>query len=88
MQQETWSVVWDLDDDLGGNVHHVAEHDLTKDEVEDVLLDASLDIDLSDSSGRRLRQGWTSTGRYIVVIWEFIDEDTAYPVTAYEPTDE
>ena len=30
-------IVWDLDDDLEGNVQHIAEHGLTIEEVEDVL---------------------------------------------------
>jgi hypothetical protein len=30
-------VIWDLDDDPDGNVVHIAEHDLTKDDVLDAL---------------------------------------------------
>jgi uncharacterized DUF497 family protein len=86
--RESWSVLWDLPEDPEGNTAHVAEHGLTIDEIEDVLLNASLPIDKSDSSGRDLRQGWTSTGRWIVVTWEEIDDDTVRPVTAYEPEPE
>jgi hypothetical protein len=32
-------VIWDEDDDPDGNVAHIAEHDITIDEVEDVLYD-------------------------------------------------
>jgi hypothetical protein len=84
MRRETWSVIWDLPDDPDGNVQHIIEHGLTEDEVEDVLLDQSLAIEFSESSGRPLRQGWTSTGRFIAVVWESIDDDTVRPVTAYE----
>ena len=87
MNRETWGVIWDLPDDPDGNVHHITEHGLTKDEVEDVLLDADLDTEESESSGRPLRRGGTDTGRFIVVIWEFIDPDTVMPVTAYELID-
>ena len=51
MRRESWSVLSDLPDDEEGNVHHIAEHGLTVDEVEDVLLNADLDIDISASSG-------------------------------------
>ncbi len=30
-------VIWDLEDDPEGNVQHIAEHDLTPEEVESVL---------------------------------------------------
>jgi hypothetical protein len=31
---EPWQIVWDLEDDLEGNVQHILEHDITMDEVE------------------------------------------------------
>jgi hypothetical protein len=77
------SVIWDLDDDPEGNVHHCAEHDVTKEEVEEVL-QCGTDADTSWSSGRPVLFGDTSTGRHIMVVYEEIDADTAYPVTAYE----
>jgi hypothetical protein len=33
------TIIWDLDDDSDGNVQHIAEHDVTADEVEEVLYD-------------------------------------------------
>jgi len=72
-----------LDDDPAGNVQHIAEHDITKDEVEEVL-DNPDGIESSRSSGHPIAFGETSTGRLIAVIYEEIDEDTVYPVTAYE----
>lgn len=77
------SVIWDLDDDPDGNVQHCAEHDITKEEVEEVL-QSSMDADTSWSSGRPVLFGDTSTGRHLMVVYEEIDTDTAYPVTAYE----
>jgi uncharacterized DUF497 family protein len=77
------SIVWDLDDDPEGNVQHCAEHDVTKEEVEEVFQNAA-DADISRSSGRPIVFGDTSTGRHLMVAYEEIDQDTVYPVTAYE----
>jgi hypothetical protein len=76
-------IIWDLDDDPEGNVQHCAEHDVSKEEVEEVLQNAT-DSDTSRSSGRPVAFGDTSTGRHIMVVYEEIDVHTAYPVTAYE----
>ncbi len=75
--------IWDLDDDREGNVQHIAEHGITKDEVEQVLENPE-GIESSRSSGRPIAFGETSTGRIIAVVYEEIDQDTVYPVTAYE----
>lgn len=77
------SVFWDLDDDPEGNVHHCAEHGITKEEVEEVIENA-IDSDVSRSSGRPVVFGETRTGKYLMVVFEEIDSDTIYPVTAYE----
>lgn len=75
--------IWDLDDDLEGNVKHCGEHGVTQDEVEEVIQNAT-DADTSRSSGRLVVFGDTSTGRHLMVVYEEIDADTVYPVTAYE----
>jgi hypothetical protein len=64
----------------------VAEHGLTPEEVDEVLLDDTLATAFSGSSGLPCRFGHTSTGRYIIVVWEEVDDDprTVYPVTAYD----
>lgn len=77
------TIIWDLDNDPNGNVQHIAEHDLTKDEVEDVLTNPER-RSASRSSGLPVVFGTTSTGRCIAVIFEEIDADTAKPVTAYD----
>jgi uncharacterized DUF497 family protein len=77
------SVIWDLDDDPDGNVQHCAVHGVTKEEVEEVLQNAT-DDDLSRSSGRPVVFGDTNSGRHLMVVYDEIDEDTVYPVTAYE----
>lgn len=80
------TVIWDDADDPDGNTAHVAEHGLTPDEVDEVLLDESLPIVSSRSSGRPGRFGWTSTGKHIVVFWDDVSDDPKiiYPATAYE----
>ena len=77
------SIIWDLDDDPDGNVQHCAKHGVSKEEVEEVLASAD-DTDTSRSSGRPVAFGDTSTGRHLMIVFEEIDADTAYPVTAYE----
>jgi uncharacterized DUF497 family protein len=77
------SILWDLDDDPEGNVQHCAEHGVTKEEVEEVFENAT-DRDVSHSSGRPMVFGDTSAGRHLVVVYEEVDDDTVYPVTAYD----
>jgi hypothetical protein len=77
------TIIWDLDDDPQGNVQHIAEHDLTKEEVEEVLAEPE-GRSPSRSSGLPLVFGATSTGRFIAVVFQEIDADTVKPVTAYD----
>jgi hypothetical protein len=77
------TILWDLDDDPEGNVQHIAAHDLTKEEVEEVLADPER-RGISRSSGLPLVFGSTSTGRFIAVVFQEIDADTVRPVTAYD----
>lgn len=77
------SIIWDLDDDPAGNVQHCGEHGVTKEEVEEVFQNVT-DEDTSHSSGRPVVFGDTSAGRHLMVVYEQIDDDTVYPVTAYE----
>jgi len=78
-------IIWDLDDDPDGNVQHIAEHGLSIDEVEEVLF-AAEEVIASNSSGRPMVFGETSTGKQIAVVFDVVDEDPlcVYPVTAYE----
>jgi uncharacterized DUF497 family protein len=77
------SILWDRDDDPRGNVQHIARHNLTKDEVEDVF-DNPTSTDISQSSGRPVVFGETRTGRYIMVPYSVVDASTVYPVTAFD----
>ncbi len=74
-------VLWD--DTPGGNVEHVEEHDLTTGDV-DYVLENPESFGKSRRSGRPCLFGHTPDDRYIVVIYEEIDDDTVIPVTAYE----
>lgn len=77
------SVFWDLDEDSEGNVFHCAQHGVTKEEVEEVFLNA-LDVDISRSTGRPVVFGETKTGRHLIVVFEAIDKNTVYPITAFD----
>ncbi|MCY2988046.1 MAG: hypothetical protein NTY19_09310 [Planctomycetota bacterium] len=78
-------IIWDLDEDADGNVQHIAEHGITVEEVEDVLC-AAEEVVASHSSGRPITFGEASTGKYLAVVFEVVEEEplAVYPVTAYE----
>ncbi len=65
------SIIWDLDDDPGGNVQHCAEHDISKEEVEEALSNAT-DGDISRSSGRPVIFGDTNAGRHLMIAFEIV----------------
>lgn len=81
-------ILWDLEDDPEGNFWHICVegHGLTREEVDEVLEAHHPGTATSQSSGRPLVFGWTSTGKYVVVVYEDVDPDVpaVYPVTAYE----
>jgi len=77
------AIIWDMEDDPEGNVRHCAEHGISKEEVEEVLQHAT-DVDLSRSSGRPVVFGDTGAGRHLMVVYEMVDADTVYPITAYQ----
>jgi uncharacterized DUF497 family protein len=77
------AIIWDLDDDPDGNVRHCEEHGVTKEEVEEVF-EKVTDADVSRSTGRPVVFGETKSGRSLMVVYEQIDDDTVYPVTAYD----
>jgi uncharacterized DUF497 family protein len=79
-------IIWDLAEDPDGNVLHIAAHGITVEEVEEVLLDRDSEDTTSRPSGRPIPFGYTSSGRYLAVVWEHVDDDplTIYPVTAYD----
>jgi len=81
----TYRCEWDLDDDPHGNVQHIADHGLTKEDVENAL-EYGCEPEPSRSSDRPLVYGPAVDGRTIVVVFEMIDPQDAgwvYVVTAY-----
>lgn len=77
------NIIWDVDRDPRGNVQHIAEHDLTVEDVEDVLA-APASEGHSASTGNPAAWGHVPDGRFIIVVYEAIDEDTIRVITAYE----
>ena len=80
-------VEWDEEDDPRGNVLRIALNGLVPEEVDDVLHDPDARDDLSRSTGRPARFGWTSTGKHIIVVYEVARDSgitVPRPVTAHE----
>ena len=73
--------IWEMTND--GNVAHIAEHRLSPEVVELVVLNPDR-LGVSRSSGRPIAFGYTDDGREIAVVYEQIDECTVYPITAFE----
>jgi len=69
--------------DEGGNIEHITEHGVTPGEVEEVVQDPDR-VETSQTSGLPIAFGYTTTGKYLAVVYEQIDEATVYPITAYE----
>lgn len=67
-------------DDL---IEHLAQHGVTQEDFEYVVCDP-IKRGRSRSSGRPAAWGYSPEGRYIIAIYEKIDEVTVLPVTAYE----
>lgn len=68
------SIIWDEADDPDGNVQHIADHDLTIDDVEAVLCDP-VSEGTSRSSGSPVAWGYTDDDRYIIVVYEQPHDD-------------
>ncbi len=80
---EFLQIIWDDEDQPGGNVQHIAEHGLTIEDVECVLEDPTAE-GMSGSTDRPCCFGYTPGGDFIIVVYELVDEETIYPITAYE----
>jgi uncharacterized DUF497 family protein len=76
-------ILWDDEDESEGNVAHIAEHGLTIEDVEHVL-ENPIREETSRSTGRPCCFGYTQGGDFIVVVYEPVDGETIYPITAYE----
>ena len=76
-------IVWDDEENPDGNVQHIAQHGLTIEDVEFVIQNPTSQS-RSWSTNRPCCFGFTTGGDYVIVVYEQIDADTIYPVTAYE----
>lgn len=72
-----WQIIWN------GNTEHVEQHGLTAEDVEHVLGNPESES-ISRSSNLPCCFGYTQDGTYIIVVYEWVDALTVYPVTAYE----
>ena len=75
-----FDVIWN--DEKEGNAAHIAEHGLTREDVEHVLQNPVY-ADISQTTGRPVCFGYVPDGRYICVVYEEVDNCTLYPVTAF-----
>lgn len=65
------------------NAEHLAQHGVTPEEFEYVVLDVK-EADISRTTGRPTVIGHTEAGRTICCVYEVEDEIYCYPITAYE----
>lgn len=64
-------------------VEHISEHGISPDDFEQVICDPD-SKGFSRSTGLPAAWGYTADGRYLMAVYEEIDEFTILPVTAYE----
>ena len=76
-------IIWDLEDDAEGNIQHIAEHGISTEEVAYIVYAGDRQY-FSRSSGRPMVSGFLPDGRCITVVFEWVDDETIFPVTAYE----
>jgi len=70
--------IWDDE-----TVAHLAEHDVAPEQFEAIVQNPDK-IEISRSSGRPAAFGWDDEGRYLCCVYEFLDDTTIIPWTAYE----
>ena len=64
-------------------LRHIAEHGLSRDDFEHVVCNPTR-YGFSRSSGLPTAWGYALDGRYVMAVYEELDEITVLPVTAYE----
>jgi hypothetical protein len=82
------SIIWDSEDDEQDNYHHIVTegHGITQEDVDEVLRAHHSEATTSRTTGNPVCFGWTTTGKYIAVVFEESCDDPLmlYPITAYE----
>ena len=66
-----------------GIIYHLAEHDVTPEEFEEVVSQPER-RGQSRSTGRPCCWGETADGRYLICVYEYLDDIRIIPFTAYE----
>jgi hypothetical protein len=74
------TIIWE--ETYGGNAEHIAEHFLSFEDVESVLT-VPIGKLFSRSSNRPMWLGFNVAGKETYVVFEWIDDDAVYPVTAF-----
>jgi hypothetical protein len=64
-------------------IEHLAEHDVSPEDFQEVVREPE-EIGESRSSGRPCCWGETPDGRYLLCVFEKLDDSTILPITAYE----
>ena len=67
-------------------IEHLAEHGIGQKDFEEVVSNPTR-LGVSRSSGRPCCWGKTPDGRQLFCVYEFLDDITIIPVTAYEVAD-
>ena len=66
------------------NVDHIADAGISQDDFEYAFTHYA-DEQISRSSGRPIRFGYTEDGRFIACVFEWVEQDVSVaPITAYE----
>lgn len=68
------------------NIEHVGQHGISQEDFEHVVCNPS-SKGYSRSSELPAAWGYTLDGRYILAVYEELDDVTLLPVTAYEVTE-
>ena len=66
------------------SIEHIAQHGLTPEEFEHIVSNPRR-TGLSRTTGRPIAYGYSDEGILTVCVFEYLDEDTIIPITAYEP---
>ncbi|QEG38006.1 hypothetical protein [Bythopirellula goksoeyrii] len=64
-------------------VEYLDLHDISITDFQNIVMGAHR-IAISKSTGREICFGWSADGRYVACVYEWIDDDTILPITAYE----
>ena len=74
----------------GGNVEYIAQRGVTEAEFEDVFFNDGIPTEVSSASDWRMtKAGYTSTGKYVRIVWEEVEGEPLIiiPVTVFFPDD-